>query len=146
MRRALVEAKPDRAIFLGDGVRDAEKAARETPEIPFLILRGNCDHEDTEHEESALFTLEGVRVFAAHGHRHGVKYGLDAFANSVYCSGSAIGLYGHTHRAQCSALSGLTLLNPGSIGNRVSPTYALIEAKNGAFDCQIVKLEPKNGE
>ena len=142
MRRAIAEAKPDRVIFLGDGTRDAARVAGEHPELPFQILCGNCDHDDTEHEDSALFTLEGVRLFAAHGHRHGVKYGLDAFANSVYCAGAAIGLYGHTHRALCRWMDGLTLLNPGSIGNRASPTYGLISLENGKYDCKLVNIEP----
>ena len=144
LRRAVTEAASDRVLFLGDGVRDAARVAREFPELPFQILRGNCDHDDTEHEDSALFTLEGVRIFAAHGHRHGVKYGLDAFTNSVCCANAAIGLYGHTHRALARFTEGVTLLNPGSIGNRVSPTYALVELKNGAYDCKIVDILPEN--
>ena len=141
---AAVEAyKPDRVLFLGDGVRDAEAVSRRFPEIPFQILRGNCDHEDSEHTDSALFTLEGVRFFAAHGHRHGVKYGLDAFANSVYCAGAAIGLYGHTHRPLCRWADGLTLMNPGSVGNRVSPTYGLLMLENGKYDCKIVDILPE---
>jgi len=141
MRRAIAAARPDRAVFLGDGVRDAARVAGEHPELPFLILRGNCDRDDAEHEDRALFTLEGVRFFAAHGHCHGVKYGLDAFANSVFCAGASVGLYGHTHRALCRWLDGLTLLNPGSIGSRDRPGYALIELKDGKAEYSLAELK-----
>jgi putative phosphoesterase len=135
---AVHRCRPDAAVFLGDGVRDAETLARRFPELPLRILRGNCDWAAVDCEDSALFELGGVRIFAAHGHNHAVKYGLDGFATSVLCSGAALGLYGHTHRAQIRTLDGLTLLNPGSIGNMSRPTYGEIRINNGKFQCRIV--------
>lgn len=140
MRRAIERYRPAQAVFLGDGARDAEAVAGEFPDIPFLILRGNCDWSDTLHQDSALFELGGVRVFAAHGHRHGVKMGLEAFANSVHYAGARLGLYGHTHLARIHDMEGLKLLNPGSVGDRFSPTYALITIENGDLDCRIVEI------
>ena len=137
MRRAVEAHRPDQIVFLGDGVRDAEGVRRAFPEIPMIVLRGNCDWDARGVDESILFELEGVRIFAAHGHRHGVKMDRDVFANSVCCSGSKLGLYGHTHRARIEQLDGVTLMNPGSVGDVVSPTYGLVTIGGGQFECQI---------
>lgn len=132
--------KPDSVIFLGDGVRDAAALERAFPVLPLRILRGNCDLGAYDCDDSALFELGGVRIFAAHGHNHGVKFGMDAFATSVLCSGAQLGLYGHTHRPLWSEANGLQFLNPGSIGNSVRPTYGIISIENGRFQCFIKDL------
>lgn len=140
MRRAIEKVHPDHIVFLGDGVRDAEEMEREYPAIPFLILRGNCDWQIDGHAESSLFTLEGVRIFAAHGHRHGVKLSREAFWNSVFCSGSSLGLYGHTHYPLIEEDEGRYLMNPGSVGDRLSPSFGLVTLRQGTFRCEIVQI------
>jgi hypothetical protein len=137
MAAAVEQYKPDRVIFLGDGVRDAEAIRQRFPDIPFTILRGNCDRE-SGYEDSALLKLEGVGIFAVHGHDHGVKYGLDKLCNSVWCSGSALGLYGHTHRPLWQEVRGMQILNPGSVGSAQRPTFALITLADGKADCRIL--------
>jgi len=137
MLRAIALHRPDRVLFLGDGVRDAELAQQRFPGIEFTILRGNCD-PSRSGEDSALLRLEGVGIFAAHGHNHGVKYGLDRFCNSVWCSGSALGLYGHTHDPRWEEIRGMQILNPGSIGSALRPTFALVRLKDGRADCRIL--------
>ena len=139
MRRAVETRRPDHIVFLGDGLRDAERLGREFPQIPLLLLRGNCDWNAVDLQESALFSLSGVRIFAAHGHRHGVKSGLEGFANSVHCSGAVLGLYGHTHIPRITETHGLTLMNPGSVGSQDSPSYGLVWLEDGAFRCELVK-------
>ena len=136
MRRAVETRRPDHIVFLGDGLRDAERLGREFPQIPLLRLRGNCDWDAVDAQESALFELAGVRIFAAHGHRHGVKMGLEGFANSVHCSGAVLGLYGHTHIPRITETHGLTLMNPGSVGYEGS--YGLVRLENGVFQCEVV--------
>ena len=135
MRRAVETRRPDHIVFLGDGLRDAERLDREFPQIPLLLLRGNCDWSAVDTQESALFKLAGVRIFAAHGHRHGVKQDLEGFANSVHCSGAVLGLYGHTHVPRITETCGLTLMNPGSAGYEGS--YGLVWLENGAFRCEL---------
>ena len=137
MADAVALHRPDMVLFLGDGVRDAARVREAFPDVRFLILRGNCDRAPG-YEEDALLQLEGVGIFAAHGHNHGVKFGLDRFCNSVWCSGSRLGLYGHTHRPLWQEIRGMQILNPGSIGSAQRPTYALIRLENGAADCRIL--------
>ena len=141
LRRAMELSRPDHAIFLGDGLRDAEAVEREHPDIPFILLRGNCDWSGTGYDESLLFELDGVRIFAAHGHQHNVKLGREGFWNSVFCSGSALGLYGHTHRALIEQSEGRYLMNPGSVGDLSYPTYGLVRLDRGSFTCELRDLE-----
>ena len=144
MITAVEREKPDAVIFLGDGVADAAKLMRAYPALPVRMLRGNCDHDAYDVDESAILEYDGVRIFAAHGHNHGVKYRMDGFATSVLCSGAKLGLYGHTHRPVWNEAEGLQFLNPGSIGNRQFPTYGLIEIKSGEFICKIKDILEEN--
>ena len=138
MRRAVAQSAPDHIVFLGDGYRDAKAVEREYPSIPLILLRGNCDFHAPGSGESILFELDGVRIFAAHGHRHGVKLDRDGFWNSVFCSGAALGLYGHTHCALIEQSEGRYLRNPGSIGEGPRPSYGLVHIDKGRFRCEIV--------
>lgn len=139
---AAVEATaPDAVLYLGDGLADLEKLRAQHPALPVYAVRGNCDGAAAA-PDSRTEELGGVRLFLAHGHLQGVKWNMESFANSVHFSGAQLGLYGHTHRARYQELGGLCLLNPGSIGSRQSPTYALIEIKNGAFQCRIQEILP----
>ena len=137
MAAAVAQYRPDCVLFLGDGVRDAEAVRRMHPETRFIILRGNCDR-DPGYEDDAILRLEGVGIFAVHGHHHAVKYGLDKFCNSVWCSGSKLGFYGHTHTPLWQEVRGMVLVNPGSVGSAQRPTFALVTLENGKADCRIL--------
>ena len=137
MEAVIRREHPDAVIFLGDGLRDLEAVRSRFPALPFTAVRGNCDRESFGYEDSAFFEPDGFRIFCAHGHNHGVKYGLDKFGTSVLCSGSALGLFGHTHRAFYREVGGVILMNPGSIGDGLHPTYGLITVENGSAVCRI---------
>lgn len=141
MRRVITETRPDCLIHLGDCVRDAEAIAREFPELPMHMVCGNCDPEFSPVPEDELFELDGVRIFIAHGHRHRVKYGLDAFRNAVYFSGASLGLFGHTHSAFAEQYGSMQILNPGSIGDLLHPSCAVVEIRGGAAFCRLLSCE-----
>ncbi len=140
MLRAVEKTAPGLMIHLGDCVRDTEVLEREWPNIPLYRVRGNCDLVST-FPEYGIEEVDGVRIFFAHGHRHNVKINSDSFCNSVYFSGSQLGLFGHTHRATWQQIGSMEILNPGSIGDHYHPTYAVIETNNGSFSCHIYDLE-----
>ena len=139
MERVVGEVKPERIVHLGDCVKDAQRLHGLFPEIKLYSVAGNCDWSP-ETPESLFIEEEGVRIFMAHGHRHGVKLSLDGFMNSVCCSGAQLGLFGHTHRAQCNEAYGICLMNPGSCGMGQRPTYGVIELENGKFNCKINEI------
>ena len=141
MLRAVETVSPNLIIHLGDCVRDTECLERSYPAIPLWRVCGNCDF-CSPVPDSGLEEFDGVRIFFAHGHRHNVKLTLDSFCNSVCFSGAQLGLYGHTHYARWNQIAGVEILNPGSIGDRLRPSYAIVETTgNGAFSCRICKLE-----
>ncbi len=145
MADAVAKYHPDCVLFLGDGVRDAERVRRDFPETRFIILRGNCDR-DPSYEDRAVLKLEGVGIYAAHGHEHGVKYGLDKLCNSVWCSGSLLGFYGHTHRPRLEDVRGMQIMNPGSIGSADHPTFGLVRIEDGKIaDCRILDAPAETG-
>ena len=139
MITAIEDYKPDCIIHLGDVAPDADFISRMYPAIPMYSVRGNCDFGATA-PESLLIELGGVRMFLAHGHLHGVKMSLDSFLNSTCCSGSALGLFGHTHRATCRSFGNVQLFNPGSCAAGPDPTYGQITIENGTAFCKIVKI------
>ena len=138
MIAAIERHSPDCVAFLGDVVKDIAVVRARFPDLPIHAVRGNCDGPAPGWPDSDLFELGGVRIFCAHGHNHNVNWGLDQFGTSVLCSGSALGLYGHTHRALYQEVGGIQILNPGTIGDALHPSYALVEIENGAAHCRIL--------
>ena len=132
--------RPDCVAFLGDGIKDVETVRSAFPQIPFHIVRGNCDGA-APYPDREFFELDGVRIFAAHGHNHGVNLGLDGFGTSAMCSGASLGLYGHTHRPLYREVGALRLLNPGTIGDAAHPSFALVEIADGNAACRILVYE-----
>ena len=138
MIAAIERHRPDCVAFLGDVVRDIDFVRARFPALPFHAVRGNCDGAAPGWPDSDLFELDGVSIFCAHGHNHDVNFGLDKFGTSVLCSGAVLGLYGHTHRALYQETSGIQILNPGTIGDALHPTYALVQLENGRAVCRIL--------
>lgn len=106
------EAPLDALIHCGDGWRDIAPFAQSVPQAAYV--RGNCDGYASQPEEALLITVGGVCLFITHGHRYGVKNGLDALADAALARGAQIACFGHTHRRYCQWRRGVLLLNPGS--------------------------------
>ena len=81
-----------------------------------------------------------VTVFATHGHRYSVKYGLDSLPNAAHFSGAGLALYGHTHIARIDYYGGMNVVNPGTSGLGPQPSFALIVI--GADDRISAKILP----
>ncbi|MDI9471941.1 MAG: YfcE family phosphodiesterase [Tissierellia bacterium] len=104
MEEWIREECPDKLIHLGDYYDDLPGALR----VP-----GNCDPYAIGARVRAV-TIEGVRIFLTHGHRHGVKAGLRSLMQAGKEAGARIVLFGHTHTPHISETEGMILLNPGS--------------------------------
>jgi len=135
----------DAAVFLGDGLGDFE-AIR--PELmgegtACHAVRGNNDWRFDDPAE-ILFSLNGVKIYAAHGHMWHVKYGLERLWYAAREREAQVVLYGHTHRAQVDLEYGITFVNPGSVGERYKngTAYAeIIIEDNGFVNPSLVKWE-----
>ena len=132
MMAAVELEKPDACFFLGDGERDLEKLRESFPDMTVYAVRGNCDIMSQE-KDSICPEIEGVKIFATHGHMSRVKYegGLETLSYQALEAGASVALYGHTHTQHCSVRNGVTRLNPGQIGRGYYPSYAVLDIENG---------------
>lgn len=131
MRKALITHKDstDLVYFLGDGIRDAAEVLAEFPEIPRVLLLGNCDGSLAAYsagispEREDLRTLDGIRILAMHGDAAQVKYGTERLLYRAEETGAHLALFGHTHTPMNTFAAlpyapdrRVLLFNPGSIG------------------------------
>ena len=130
--------KPDQCFFLGDGDRDITYVKEKYPALPIHIVRGNCDL--WSNEASVInCEIEGVKIFATHGHLAYVKYDFEfeTLVSQAMEAKADIALFGHTHRQHLSDKYGITLLNPGSCGRGYYPGYAVMTINNGRFNAEL---------
>ena len=136
MLHAVYVEEPDAVVFLGDGERDLKPMRRRYPNLPIHVVCGNCD-VGFSLPDKLILTLEGVRIFAVHGHRHDVKYDqdLDYLLRSARHEQANVVLFGHTHVPMIVEEGPVTLINPGSLtyprqsGRR--PSY-IVGSANGS--------------
>ena len=146
MRRCIEYAQPDAMIHLGDHYSDGQTMAEEYPGIPMYQVPGNCDaHRGyIPDPEIRLLELNGVRLYLAHGHRHGVKMTLYKLLADARAAGVQAVLFGHTHSALCQQEEGLWILNPGAC--TWGGSAGLIETQNGRIvSCRLLRAEEVNG-
>lgn len=138
MMNAVRLEKPDVVFFLGDGDRDIAELETKFPGLTVYAVRGNCDFR-SERDNAVCCELEGVTVFATHGHMSDVKYdpGLELLTEQALQAGARIALFGHTHRQHMSENRGVTLINPGESGRGWYPGYAVLNIENGAFSAEL---------
>ena len=132
--------QPDLVLHLGDYVRDAQTVRERFPELDLRRVRGNCDVGMRDEPEKLSLNVEGVEIFATHGHLYNVKYGLDSLRNAAWFSGAKLCLFGHTHQRLYMDMGGIQFLNPGSAGQGYELYGAQIVLENGTAACRICKL------
>ena len=133
---------PDAIFFLGDGLRDL--AWCDFGGSRLYAVRGNCDFYAPDGTCDEIFTeLDGIKIFAAHGHKYSVKSGYLPMAARAAALGADIMLFGHTHTpVSCVLDTGdnslgvsltkkLYVMNPGSIGQGKS--FGNITVRNGVI-------------
>jgi putative phosphoesterase len=125
-----INFRPVAILFLGDGLRDLEVLS-EIPslrDIPVVAVQGNCDTFFSlrgDESPTRLLTYGKHKIFMTHGHRYGVRGGVEAAAQNAIAAGADVLLYGHTHVAteyqMCvqdrdGVEQTLLIANPGSLG------------------------------
>jgi putative phosphoesterase len=127
MISAVKMEKPDICFFLGDGERDVIRLQENFPDLPVYSVRGNCDFR-TDLNKLLICNVEGVIIFATHGHLSNVKYedDLRTLTYQAKEAGADIALFGHTHVPTLEYIEGgsvrgadreLVLFNPGSLAD-----------------------------
>lgn len=148
-RRDLVEkcvrqnSAAEVVIHLGDMVHDIENMQFDFPDKMFINVSGNCDW-GTDTPATQCVTLAGVNIFLTHGHRQGVKYGLDTLMSTARQNEAQICLYGHTHVPYNKYHNGLYVMNPGSLSEPRDSSHAsfgLIDIVPQGIVTNIVKFD-----
>ena len=141
MRLAVLAARPDMTIHLGDCWADAEKLAAMFPEIPLEQVAGNCDFRPGAPLEK-LLELGGKRVLVCHGHAYGVKDGLLGAGYAAEEKRADVFLFGHTHRPFLERRGSALFMNPGSVGEWRSPSYGVLTIENGSASGELFAAGP----
>ncbi len=135
-------ADADMLIHLGDGERDIAKARELFPMLPIVYVAGNCDYGN--HEKSHITTACGIKIFCCHGHRYGVRDGIELLAETARKYDCSIALYGHTHISRIDQTNNIVVMNPGSPScprGGKKPSYGIIELNvNAAVDPKIIEI------
>lgn len=130
----------DLLIHLGDGEEDLAFARYEFPTIAIRQVRGNCDF-GSSLPITDTFSVDGVKIFFAHGHTYNVKTSSERIEAAAISNGAAVCLFGHTHCPITKYHDGLYVMNPGSLGHPRDgePTYGLLDIVPAGISMNIVK-------
>lgn len=129
-------------IHLGDsqGIEEVERLV----DCPVEAVRGNCDGV-SNLPIAKLISIGNETVLITHGHRYGCKMGTDLMVEMARENGASMVLFGHTHVPMDEQISGVRVLNPGSIssprqyGHR--PTYLVLTIEeNNRIEHSIVTM------
>ncbi len=147
LAEAIRRVCPNGILFAGDGLADFSSLPLS---CPLWAVRGNCDSvfrplirngvvENIPEEE--LISLGSLRILLMHGHRFGVKGGLGAAVAYAAKRDADILIFGHTHaplelhvpldNTTLPLSRPLTAFNPGSIGDRRTPSFGTLTIRNG---------------
>lgn len=133
-RRALDELKTvlsecDYIIHLGDTSADGSYLKKLYGDKCYLI-NGNCDIVGFGENELVI-EIEGVKIFATHGHLYSAKHTNAKLVSRAKMLGCTVVLYGHTHRADETVCDGVLCLNPGAMTRYSAKQYLYLVADGG---------------
>jgi putative phosphoesterase len=129
----------DALIHLGDGGDDAILLA-DALDVKVIHVAGNCDQGSASPRE-LLLEYEGKKLLLVHGDAYGVKNGLGWLGKRADEVGADAVLFGHTHRATITTLSGILAVNPGSLMRTSQRTsYAILEITPAGITAQLYDI------
>ncbi len=133
-----VLAECDYIFHLGDTSADGNILKNRYPKNTY-VLNGNCDMFEIGEREVCV-QVEGVKIFACHGDRYGVKTRTDLLTYRAEELGCKLALFGHTHEAAELCEGGVTLVNPGALTRYGRQSYAYIVINGDKIVSKIVEL------
>lgn len=125
-------------IHLGDSEIDLTSVSAQYPEKMFVCVLGNCDW-GSNLPVFAVKEFCSVKLFCTHGHRYGVKSGLETAKAAAREQGAQVLLYGHTHQAVTDYDNGLYILNPGALRG-IYPSYGTLDLTEQGIVTNLLAL------
>ena len=127
-------------VFLGDGLSDLDYLSDKLT-CPLIKLRGNCDILK-KADKLVMLELQNYKMLFTHGDSFGVKNGLDKLYYFALQEGCTHAFYGHTHIPDITVEKGVTLVNPGSLNNRIGQksSFCTVFWDNGQYAIKIILI------
>lgn len=126
----------DALFHLGDGGDDAEFLAHVLND-KVIHVAGNCD-TGSDSPRELLLEYEGKKLLLVHGDAYGVKSGLGMLEKRAREAGADAVLFGHTHRATVTTLSGILAVNPGTLlRTALQKSFAVLEITPAGISAQL---------
>ncbi len=144
---SIIEKNQDADLFihLGDGENEFRDIQNLYPDRAMVYVGGNSDF--APHQQTAVVTVCGYKMFCCHGHDHHVYSGLDRLVQAAKQNDCKIALYGHTHLYRTENYEGVFVMNPGSPDcprNHNLPTYGeIVINSNGEICMNIIVVESR---
>ena len=134
-----IRAVPDaQAVFyLGDGLEDWHIVEPGLFRLRTAAVRGNCDSFLQREPLYSIVTVEGRRVYLTHGHKEGVKAGLDRLLQRAAQENCELALFGHTHRPVTGCENGIWYMNPGSARHN---SCGVVDIRENGILCSCRKI------
>lgn len=147
LMEAVKRENPDKILLLGDllyhGPRNALPEEYDCPQVydllnnlkeQILAVRGNCDSEVDQMvlnfpilADYALLEVDGVHIYATHGHLWNEQYLPPMQEGTVL-------LNGHTHVPACTEHGNYIYMNPGSVSiPKEGSRHSYMTLENGLF-------------
>jgi len=146
MAEAARLTSPDLIIHLGDYTWDIQELSERVPEIEYRAVTGNGDY-DPGLKSELLLNFFGVNILATHGHKYGVKNGLQRLTERAAELKADLILFGHTHQSMSLKAGKIWLLNPGQMvkhDKRIPASYGIVTISEEGFSCEIRELATEN--
>jgi uncharacterized protein len=126
----------DALFHLGDGGDDAGLLVHAL-DVKVFHVAGNCDIGSASPRE-LLLECEGKKLLLMHGDACGVKSGLGLLEKRAREAGADAVLFGHTHRATVTTLSGILAVNPGTLMRTAQQkSFAILEITSAGISAQL---------
>lgn len=125
-------------VHLGDTSSDGAYIRSKYPNKTYVI-NGNCDPMKVGEDELVL-DIEGIKIFATHGHMYGVKYSTEKLVYRAKELGCGVALYGHSHHATEEQIGGVLTVNPGCMTRYSQNSYCYLAVNGEKAVAKIVKI------
>lgn len=129
----------DALFHLGDGAEDAGILAHAL-DVTVMHVAGNCDHGSASPRE-LLVECEGKKLLLMHGDACGVKSGTGLLEKRARETGVDAVLFGHTHCATVTTLSGILAVNPGTLMRSArQKSFAILEITTAGISAHLYDI------
>lgn len=131
----LLEKYPDADLYVHCG--DIEAYPECYPQ--FITVRGNNDLY-YDYPDKRIVKVQGHSIYITHSHQFSYSKRIEQMAEKAKAEGCDLVFYGHTHIAAYDEVSGVKLINPGSIWRSRDgrgPSYAVITVAEDRVDVQF---------